>query len=214
MASQTSSLASQFESVNFSTLRLLYGPTLTSIHNYGKNHSFDYMDLCQQSDVFFSFFFLNTRSKFVTAILPRSKCLLIPWLQSPSALILEPKKIKSDAASTFSLSICHEVIGPDAMIGSASLVVPKNRFKNSIHGHNVYFIKFLPCARLWWCNNESNKIHQTIRKSVLMEIMFWWLRIVWKKIITKGEFTRLFHVLDIDNPWVPDIIPHCLSLAD
>ena len=147
MASQASSLASQFESVNFSTLSLLYGPTLTSIHNYWKNHSFDYMDLCQQSDVFFFFFFLNTLSKFVTAILPRSKCLLIPWLQSPSALILEPKKIKSDAVSTFSLSICHEVIGPDPMIGSASLVVPKNRFKNSIHGHNVYFIKFLPCAR-------------------------------------------------------------------
>ena len=49
---------------------------------------------------------------FIT-FLPRSKCLLISWLQSPSAVILEPKKIKSD---TVSPSICHEVMGPDAMI--------------------------------------------------------------------------------------------------
>jgi len=46
----------------------------------------------------------------------RSKCLLISWLQSPSAVILEPRKIKSDTVSTVSLSISHEVMGPDAMI--------------------------------------------------------------------------------------------------
>ena len=50
------------------------------------------------------------------AFLPRSKHLLISWLQSPFAVILEPKKIKSDTVSTVSLSICHEVMGPDAMI--------------------------------------------------------------------------------------------------
>ena len=55
----------------------------------------------------------NTLSRFVIAILPRSKCLLILWLQSPSALILEPKKMKSD---TVSPSIHHEVMGLDAMI--------------------------------------------------------------------------------------------------
>ena len=48
--------------------------------------------------------------------IPRSKCLLISWLQSPSAVILEPPKIKSDTVSTVSPSICHEVMGPDAMI--------------------------------------------------------------------------------------------------
>ena len=48
--------------------------------------------------------------------LPRSKRLLISWLQSPSAVILEPKKIKSVTVSIVSLSICHEVMGPDAMI--------------------------------------------------------------------------------------------------
>ena len=58
----------------------------------------------------------NMLSSFVTAFLPRSKCLLISWLQSPSAVILEPKKIESVPVSTVSPSICHEVMGPDAMI--------------------------------------------------------------------------------------------------
>ena len=56
----------------------------------------------------------NTLSRFV--IHPRSKHLLILWLHSPSALILEPKKMKSDTVSTFSSSTCYEVIGPDALI--------------------------------------------------------------------------------------------------
>ena len=55
-------------------------------------------------------------SRFVRAFLPRSKRLLISWLQSPSAVILEPKKIKSLTVSTVSPSIRHEVMGPDAMI--------------------------------------------------------------------------------------------------
>ena len=58
----------------------------------------------------------NILSRLVLAFLPRSKCLLISWLQSWSAVILEPKKIKSVTASTFHPSVCHEVIGPDAMI--------------------------------------------------------------------------------------------------
>ena len=58
----------------------------------------------------------NMLSRLVTTFLPRSKCLLISWLQSPSAVILEPRKIKSDTVSTISPSICHELIGPDAMI--------------------------------------------------------------------------------------------------
>ena len=52
----------------------------------------------------------------VITFLPRSKCLLISWLQSPSTVILETKKIKSFTASKFPPSICHEVLGPDAMI--------------------------------------------------------------------------------------------------
>ena len=58
----------------------------------------------------------NTLSSFVIAFLPRSKCLLISWLQSLSAVILEPKKTKSITVSTFSPSVYHEVMGPDAMI--------------------------------------------------------------------------------------------------
>ena len=59
---------------------------------------------------------LNILSRLVITFLPRSKRLLISWLQSPSAVILEPPQIKSDTVSTVSPSICHEVMGPDAMI--------------------------------------------------------------------------------------------------
>ena len=58
----------------------------------------------------------NTLTRFVTAFLPRSKRLLISWLQSPSTVILEPPKIKSATVSTVFPSICHEVMGLDAMI--------------------------------------------------------------------------------------------------
>ena len=58
----------------------------------------------------------NMLSMLVIAFLPRSKRLLILWLQSPSAVIFEPKKVKSLTVSIVSPSIFHEVIGPDAMI--------------------------------------------------------------------------------------------------
>ena len=57
----------------------------------------------------------NMLSRFVITFLPRSKCLLISWLQSPSVVILEPRKIKSVTVSTVSPSIHHELVGPDAM---------------------------------------------------------------------------------------------------
>ena len=180
-------------------INLLYGPVLTSTHDYWKNHRFDYMDLCQQSLCFliccicFSWASLvtpviknlptnsrdisvsgsipgeippedlpdpasrgdaleegmatcssilawriswteesgrlhsmwlqrvrnnwsNLSHRFVIAFLPRSKCLLISWLQSPSSVILELKKIESATVSTVSPSICHEVMGPDTKI--------------------------------------------------------------------------------------------------
>ena len=58
----------------------------------------------------------NMLSRLVITFFPRSKHLLISWLQSPSAVILEPRKMKSDTVSTVSPSISHEVMGPDAMI--------------------------------------------------------------------------------------------------
>ena len=94
--SQEPSPTPQFKSISFLALSLLYGPALTSAHDYWRNHIFDYTDLCQQSDVSF-----NMLSMFVIAFLPRSRRLLISWLQSPSAVILEPKKRKSVTASTF-----------------------------------------------------------------------------------------------------------------
>ena len=95
--SQESSPTPQFKSINSSALSFLYGPALTSIHDYWKNHSFDWMHLCWQSNV-------------------SSKHLSISWLQSPSAVILEPPNIKSLTVSIVSTSVCHEVMGPDAMI--------------------------------------------------------------------------------------------------
>ena len=59
---------------------------------------------------------LNMLSRLVITFLPRSKSLLISWLQSPSAVILELKKIKSVTVSIVSPSICHEVMGPDDMV--------------------------------------------------------------------------------------------------
>ena len=58
----------------------------------------------------------NMLCRLVITFLPRSKRLLISWLQSPSAVILEPQKIKADTVSTVSPSISHEMMGPDAMI--------------------------------------------------------------------------------------------------
>ena len=58
----------------------------------------------------------NMLSRFVIAFFPRIKRLLISWLQSPSVVILEPRKIKSLTVSFVSPSICHEVVGPDVMI--------------------------------------------------------------------------------------------------
>ena len=67
--------------------------TLTSIHDYWKNHNFDYMD-CKVMSLLF-----NMLSRFVILFLPRNKRLLVSWLQSPSRVILEPRKIKSVSVS-------------------------------------------------------------------------------------------------------------------
>ena len=79
----------------------------------------------------------NMFSKFVIAFLPRSRCLLISWLQLPSAVILEPKKVKSVTVSIVSLSICYEVMGSDAMI----LVFWMLSFKPAFSLSSFTFIK-------------------------------------------------------------------------
>ena len=79
---------------------------------YWKNHSFDIWTFAGKV---MSLLF-NMLSRFVIAFFPRSKRLLISWLQSPSAVIFEHKEIKSVTISTFYPSICYEVMGLDAMI--------------------------------------------------------------------------------------------------
>ena len=87
-------------------------PALTTVCDHWEYHSLDFMNLCQQSNV--SLF--NTPSRFVIAFLPINNRLLISWLQSPSAVILEPKKRKSGTTSAFSPCVCHMVMGADALI--------------------------------------------------------------------------------------------------
>ena len=108
---QESSPTPQFKCINSSALSFLYSPTLTSIHDYWKKT----VALTRQTfvDKVMSQLF-NMLSRLVITFLPRSKHLLISWLQSPSAVILEPPKIKSATVSTVSPSICHEVMGPDS----------------------------------------------------------------------------------------------------
>ena len=101
--SQESSPTPQFKSINFSVLSFLHSPTLTSIHDHRKTialtrRTFVGKVMC---------LLLNMLSRLVLTFLPRSKRLLISWLQSPSAVILEPPKIKSDTVSTVSPSISH-----------------------------------------------------------------------------------------------------------
>ena len=105
--SQESSPTPQFKSINSLVLSYLYGLTLTFIHDYWKNHAFVRKIIS---------LLFNMLSRLVIAFLPRSKCHLISWLQSLSAMILEHKKMNSVSVSIVSPSVCHEVMGPDAMI--------------------------------------------------------------------------------------------------
>ena len=90
----------------------------------------------------------NMLSRLVIIFLPRSKCLFISWLQSPSAVILEPPKIKSATVSTLSPSICHEVVGPDTMIFIFSMLSFKPTFSLlplSISSRgSLVILRFLP----------------------------------------------------------------------
>ena len=108
---QESSPTPQFKSINSSALSFLHSPTLTYMTT-GKTIALTRWTFVGKV---ISLLF-NVLSRLVITFLPRSKCLLISWLQSPSAVILEPKKLKSDTVSTVSPSISHEVMGPDAMI--------------------------------------------------------------------------------------------------
>ena len=112
MDSQESSLTPQFKSINYSALSFLIVQLSHPYMTTGKA-----IALTRQTVVgkVMSLLF-NMLSRLVITFLPRSKSLLISWLQSPSAVILEPPKVKSDTVSTVYPSISHEVMGSDAMI--------------------------------------------------------------------------------------------------
>ena len=104
-------LQPQFKSINFSALSFLHSPTLTFNKTTAKT-----IALTRQTFVGkVMSLLLNVLSRLVISFLPRSKCLLISWLQSPSAVILEPPKMKSDTVSTVLPSISHRVMGPNAI---------------------------------------------------------------------------------------------------
>ena len=112
MQSKGLTRAPQLKNFNSSALSFLHSPILTSIHDHWKKHSLIRWTFVGKV----MSLLLNMLSRLVITFFPRSKRLLISWLQSPSAVILEPPKIKSDTVSTVSPSISHEVMGPDAMI--------------------------------------------------------------------------------------------------
>ena len=102
----------QFKSINSFVLSFLYSPTLTSIYDYWKAIALTRWTFVGK----IMSLLLNMLSRLVITFLPKSKHLLISQLQSPSAVILEPPKIKSVTVSIVSPSICYEVMELDAMI--------------------------------------------------------------------------------------------------
>ena len=102
----------QFKTINSLALNLLYGTNLIPYMTIGKTIALTiWIFVGKVMSLIF-----HMLSRFVIVFLPRSKHLLISWLQSPSAVILESKKIKSVTVSTVSPSICHEVMEPDIII--------------------------------------------------------------------------------------------------
>ena len=141
---------------------------------------------------------LNMLSRLVITFLPRSKCLLISWLQSPSAVILEPPKIKSD---TVSPSTCHEVMGPDAMI----FVFWMLSFKPTFSLSSFTFIKrlFSPLHFL-----RSVKLYSL---SILTDLTYHFEGDTFQPIT--GRFSSiLFHVLQGLIEFIPILSSFCLPL--
>ena len=151
----SSSPTPQFKSINSLVPNFLYSLTLTSIHNHSKT-----IALTRQTFVgkVMSLLF-NMLSRLVITFLPRSKHLLISWLQSPSAEILESRKIKSVTVSTVSPSICHEVMELDATIIAFWMLSVKPTFYSplslSSRGSSVWSLVPLPFLKPDWTSGSS-----------------------------------------------------------
>ena len=140
-------------------------------------------------------------SRLVITFLPRSKRLLISWLQSPSVVILEPQKTKSDPVSTVSPSISHEMMGPDAMIFVFWMLSFKPTFSlSTFQLCGVYFESGLICyvskpqlqthnpkdhfpASFHWTVMLITKLNPSLIKGIVSEIYnrekgTWWLKIL------------------------------------
>ena len=141
--SQKSCPGPEFKSINSLALWLLYGPVLTSIRDYWKDHNLNYMDL------------FNILSRFVIAFLPRSNHLQISWLQSPPEVIFGPKKRKSVTAPPFSPSICCEMMGPDDMI--LVFLIPILTMLTSLQKSVTSVLS--QRARLWLFSHYTLNVH-------------------------------------------------------
>ena len=155
-------------------LSFLYGPNLTTIHDYWKSIALTrWIFVGKVMSLLF-----NILSRLVIAFLPRSKCLLISWLQSLSAVILDPKKIKSVTVSIVSPSICHEVMEPDAMILAFWMLSFKPRTSGSRKSVVVAWMEYkskwtkrFGAWRFSWQHQfaSSNQVLSTYSPSLVIE---------------------------------------------
>ena len=111
----------------------------------------------------------NMLFKLVITFLPRSKSLLISWLQSPSAVILEPPKIKSVTVSIVSPSICHELMGPDAMILVFWMLSFKLTFRKCWL-KTITFKSYWNISNLRYADDTTLMVESEELKSLLMKV--------------------------------------------
>ena len=138
----------------------------------------------------------NMLSRLIRAFLPRSKSLLISWLLSPSAMILEPKTVKSFTVSIVSPSICHEVMGLDAMI----LVFEYWVLSQLFHSPLSHFIKMLFSSSLSAIRLVSSVFlrlliffpETLIPPFPLLFVMKWWDQMPWSSFFECWIFTLCF----------------------
>ena len=156
------------------------------------------MELCWQSNV--SAF----ECRLVITFLPSSKRLLISWLQSPSAMILEPPKIKSATVSTGSPSISHEVMWPDAMILVFWMLIFKATFSLS----SFTFIKWLFSSLLSAIRVVSSAY---LRLLILLAIKSWTHPLVWNIFSPPWNLGQLIHSVSQGlNTSTEKILSKCL----
>ena len=155
--SQKSYPAPQFESISSFVLSCPYGPASHWYMTTGKTIALTVWTFVSKV---ISLIF-NTLSRFVIAFLPRSTHLLISWLQSPSAVILEPKKIKSLTVSIVSPSICHEVMELEAIIFVFWMLSFKPDFSLSSFTFMKFFYRGGCHLHIWgyWYFSQQSSFH-------------------------------------------------------